>query len=207
MPTVMKCPSCKKSLKLNDSLAGKRVRCPACQKPFQVPKGEDEREEVDELEEVPTSEEEAETAVQAKRPAARSRRPPDEDDEEDERPARRSRRARDEDEDDEEEEEERPRRRRRRRRRSGGDASAGTGPLVLGILSIVFSCAPIIGVILGRIAVRQADTAMSALSGSSRHDAARQRLQLASTLGNVGTILSIVMFVIAVIFNIMSMNR
>jgi predicted Zn finger-like uncharacterized protein len=199
MPNVIKCPECQKSLRLNESLAGKRVRCPACKQPFLVPGG------VDELEEVPPSEaeseEEEDTGVQARRPARRSRPEPDEDEEEDERPARRSRRARDE-EDEDDEEEERPRRPRRRRRRgSGGDASAGTGPLVMGILSIVFCCFPIVGVILGGLAMSRANTAMANLPGSSRFDAARGRLQVAKILGIIGMVLSIGMFVTALALN------
>ena len=34
---VIKCPECGKTLKVSDSAAGKRVRCPGCKNPFDVP--------------------------------------------------------------------------------------------------------------------------------------------------------------------------
>ncbi len=34
---VIKCPECGKSLKVSDSIAGKRLRCPGCKNPFVVP--------------------------------------------------------------------------------------------------------------------------------------------------------------------------
>ena len=49
--TVVKCPECRKSLKVNDTIAGKRVRCPGCQKPFVVPEEPVVLEEVEEVRE------------------------------------------------------------------------------------------------------------------------------------------------------------
>src|SRR5919109_1301458 len=37
MPIRLKCPHCKKGLAINDKMAGKKVLCPACKKPFSVP--------------------------------------------------------------------------------------------------------------------------------------------------------------------------
>ncbi len=37
MPTIRKCPACRKSLRLGDDSAGKQVRCPSCRRPFTVP--------------------------------------------------------------------------------------------------------------------------------------------------------------------------
>ena len=191
MSNIIKCPECQKSLKLNESLAGKRVRCPACKKPFVVPEMVDELEEVDPS--TLASESDEDEAVQAERPAGRSRRQPE--DEEEARPARRSRREPDEEED--EEEEERPRRRRRRRRRPGAPSSST--PLVLGILSLVFCCIPIAGVILGVIARNKADEELAGLPGSSRYDGARRKQEVAKILGTLGICLSVLAFVLNIV--------
>jgi len=200
MPTSIKCPECQKSLKVNESLAGKRVRCPACQRRFVVPGAVDELEEVD-----PSSlasEAETDSSVQATRPARRPRPQPDEEDEEDERPARRSRREPEEDEDDDDEEE-RPRRP-RRRRRGRPAAPSSNAPLVLGILSLVFCCIPIVGVILGVLARNKADAELDSLPGSSRYDGARRKQEVAKILGTVGLALSILMFVLNIVMFIMN---
>jgi hypothetical protein len=122
---VLECPHCRKQVRVPESAAGRRARCPLCQEAFSVP-AEDE-------------------AVTEDRPPPRSRHPRDEDDrprrfrdEEDDRPRRRPR---------EDEEDYRPRRsrsddnpfsnlddRRRRSRpryeRSGGDWRWGWSPFI-----------------------------------------------------------------------------
>src|SRR5207253_10111880 len=39
MPVIIKCPNaaCGKSMQLPDNAAGRRVQCPTCKQPFQVP--------------------------------------------------------------------------------------------------------------------------------------------------------------------------
>src|SRR5438046_1095706 len=39
MPVIIKCPNaaCGKAMQLPDNAAGKRVQCPTCKQPFQVP--------------------------------------------------------------------------------------------------------------------------------------------------------------------------
>lgn len=53
MPIALDCRSCGRELKLKDELAGKKVKCPECEKVLTVPGPDDE--EVDELEEVDDS--------------------------------------------------------------------------------------------------------------------------------------------------------
>ncbi|GEM_PF-4567728 len=97
------CPSCKKLLRVADSAAGKKVKCPACGTTFPA---------LDQVEEVvepgPPPRKPKPDVVEVVEEAPPRPRRPREDDEDDDRP-RRSR-ARDEDEDDDD----RPRRSRRR---------------------------------------------------------------------------------------------
>jgi hypothetical protein len=88
MPLRVRCPK-GHTLTLNESLAGKRVKCPTCQTPFAVPGAK------------------AAPAAAKTRPAPKRRPRDDDEDDEDDRPRRRRR-----DEDDDDDEDERPRRRR-----------------------------------------------------------------------------------------------
>jgi predicted Zn finger-like uncharacterized protein len=182
---VIKCPACRKSLRVSDASAAKRVRCSACQKPFVVPDMAVELEEVQEVQE-----------VEEERVTKRPRRYIEEEEEESPRRSRRNV--------EEEEEEERPRRPRPRRPRDDDreDISPSMAPLVYGILSCVFSCAPLIGFILGVLARSKADAEMDRLPGGRRARAARKQLQLAKTLGIVGMCLSGVALVVAVVLRI-----
>lgn len=177
---VVKCPECGKSLKVSDNLAGKRVRCPGCKNPITVPAPDAP------VLELAEDEEEEGVTAQPRRNAARSA------------PPRRSRDD-DEDEEDEEEEDDRPRRRRRSVRR---DVSVSSGPLVYGILSCLLSCAPLIGAILGSLAIKNANEEMDRLPRGRAGDAGRKQLQLAKILGIVGICLSVLMLILAVVFNI-----
>ncbi len=201
MPAVIKCPECQKALKLNPALAGKRVRCPACKKPFLVPADEDELEEVDSTS---AESEEEDEGYQAKRPARRSRRDADEDEEE--RPARRSRREPDDEEEEEEDKDERPRRKRRRPRGGrdyGGDITPSSAPLVYGILSILFCCTGIIGLILGGLAISKANAEIDRLPGGKRYRAAHKSMRTARVLGIIGVSLSVVAILIGTTLRIM----
>lgn len=172
----VKCPNCDKSLKVNDAVIGKRVRCPGCKEPFVVP-GAEEVEVVEEVEEKVTT---------------RPRRRAEEDEERPRRPRRR-------DEDDEEEDE-RPRRPRKRRPRDDDDDrdAPSSAPMILAILSCVFSCAPIVGYALGRLAMSKANQEIDRLSGKRYRDA-RKSLQLARTIGIVGMCLSGVWLIIGLV--------
>lgn len=201
---VVKCPACKKALKVSEEVEGKRVRCPACKNPFVVPESAIEVEEVQEVQtERPARRprrdaEEERQGIQAERPARRPRRDADE---EEDRP-RPSRRARDE----EEEEDDRPRRPRKRRSRDDDDerdvVSPSSAPLVFAILSCLFSCAPIIGFILGRMALNKADQELARLPGGKRFRGARQQMQTAKTIGVVGMCLSGVFLIIGIVWRI-----
>ncbi|HWG43966.1 MAG TPA: MJ0042-type zinc finger domain-containing protein [Gemmataceae bacterium] len=176
---VIQCPECHKSLKVSDASAGKRVRCPACKKPFVVPDA------AVELEEVVAADEEPE-----KRVTKRPRRDPED------RVAKRPRR--------DSEEEERPRRPKRRRPRDDDDDDIvpSSAPLVYGILACCLSCAPLIGFILGRLAMSKAEQEMSRLPGGKHYRDARKRLQLAKTLGVVGMGLSGFFLLLAIVLRI-----
>jgi len=176
---AVECPKCGKSLKVNDSLAGKRVRCPGCKSPFVVPDAP-----VVEL---------VEEEEQEERVTTRPRR------ETERRPA--SRRPRDEEEDDDE-----PRRPRRRRPRDDDQDSVSfsSAPLVYGILACLLSCSLVIGLYFGFKAIHTANAELDRLPGGKRARAARKQLQLAKTLGVVGMGLSGVMCVIAIILNVTS---
>jgi predicted Zn finger-like uncharacterized protein len=135
MPEQIRCPSCDAPLRVPETLLGKNVKCPKCQKTF-----------------LAELEESADLEVVDDEPAPR-RRPPVRDEDEEEEPARPKRRpaARDEEEYEEEEgaqeEEERPRRRRRGRRRAEAE-SAVAGPaislIILGSLDILLVIANLI---------------------------------------------------------------
>jgi DNA-directed RNA polymerase subunit M/transcription elongation factor TFIIS len=62
MPTSIRCPGCHSTLRVRPELAGKRVKCPKCGKPVQVPAEEEEElvelVAVDEVEEPEEEEEE-----------------------------------------------------------------------------------------------------------------------------------------------------
>ena len=82
MANIVKCPECRKTLKLSDEAAGKRVRCPGCKQSFVAPAPDEPEEEVEE-------------AVSAEEPPLRRPRCGRDEDEEDDRPRRRKGRPRD----------------------------------------------------------------------------------------------------------------
>jgi predicted Zn finger-like uncharacterized protein len=119
MPEQIRCPSCDAALRVPETLLGKNVKCPKCQKTFLA-----EIEEPEQLEEI----------TREPAPSAARRRPklPENlEDEEDDLPP----------EEDFDEDEERPRRR-KRRRRTAEARSLMNGPAsslqVVGILDIAF---------------------------------------------------------------------
>ena len=68
----------------------------------------------------------------------------------------------------------------------------------------VCSPAPIIGFILGSMAVNKANAEMDRLPGGKRARAARKQLQLAKTLGVIGMCLSFVMLIVGIVLRIVS---
>jgi predicted Zn finger-like uncharacterized protein len=93
MPTL-RCPGCKSTLRLRDDLAGKKIKCPRCEKVITVPEAEPEV-----LAEVEPEPEEAITSAPARKRRGEEDRP----------------RGRQRDEEDYEDEDDAPRRKRRRR--------------------------------------------------------------------------------------------
>jgi predicted Zn finger-like uncharacterized protein len=179
VPTSIQCPQCKKSLKVNDTALGKRVRCPACASTFLAVEPMDEV-----LDVIAVDSEEEE-----RRPSASPRRDAD-------------------DEADEEAEEGPPRpRRKRRRREEGTSISPPILPLVFAALAILFSCAPIVGAALGVLAFNRASAALDDLPGGRRAQSARTLLNIAKIMGIVGICLSAVMLIVAVVLNVVAPIR
>lgn len=160
MPISIQCPECEKRLKVADSAAGKKIRCPACKAVIAIPAAE-ELVEPDDL-----VEPDEETAV-SETPVRKKKKPDLDEDE----PAPKKRKKSEDDEgygyaDDEDEEEERPRKKKKKRRYDDDDyrpsrrteSHRGVLILVLGILSIVVAClCPLICWILAAIAVNMAN--------------------------------------------------
>jgi hypothetical protein len=176
MPTIIECPKCQKKLKIGDDAAGTRVRCPACQFRFTAPGDEDDATDTD-LEEpsgqhVPQGDT---TELEEN----------DEPGEENENPYEGG------------EEEDRPRKRRRKPRRSVRKQSSGSDPsvlpLVLALLAVTCSCAPLVGAILAYYAMNRAADAMGEVPPGTG----------AWTRLNIARILSIVAYVLCVIFLIL----
>ena len=83
MPIQFKCPSCQKTLRVNDALRGKKIRCPGCQTVVAVEGGVTAARPPAAARKPPAS-----AVATAKRPA-----PPAADDEEDDSPPRRKQRS------------------------------------------------------------------------------------------------------------------
>jgi hypothetical protein len=96
----------------------------------------------------------------------------------------------------EDEEEDRPR---RRRSRDAESAATPISPMVYGILSILFCWTGPVGLALSGLALNKAAAALDELPGGRRGDNARKNLGIAKTLGMIGTVLSGIMLIIAII--------
>jgi hypothetical protein len=134
MNTIISCPGCQDSLNVPDTMGGRKVKCPKCGTIFIAPGGDDSTP----LRSNPSPASEQPRSTPA--PPPRSN-PFDDIDEPEERPRRRRRRRYDDDDDDY-----------GRGPRYSGDGGGGA-PLVLGILSIVFCCVPLVSFVLGLLAV------------------------------------------------------
>lgn len=141
---VLDCPHCDNRVRLPDTAAGKRVRCPRCQEPFRVPADDPDDDRGDGRED----------REPRPRPRDEERRRPASRDEEDDRPVRRRSRPRDDDEEDDRprrarprsRDDERPRRRRARSTSQGDGWRLGWSPLI----GITYGPIPI-GLIIGLI--------------------------------------------------------
>src|ERR1700722_19066430 len=164
MPITINCPECEKKLKVPEAAVGKRVRCPACSN-LVVVNSSDEK----------GAEPEANITAapppwQAETPA-RKGPPPLPKDREDE-------------DDDELEPEPRPKKRRRKYRDDNRDwedeikPHRGTTILILGALSILLSCLPVISAPLAFQAISMGSEDLSQMS-SGRMDHAGHGMTLA----------------------------
>jgi phage FluMu protein Com len=164
MPITIQCPQCDKKLKVADTSAGKKVRCPACSAVILVPAAE-ESEHVPEGGTTETSKSKAPRPVVEEEGTGVT-----------EKPTPKKRATRDKkstaegenyDNDDRDDEDERPRRKKRRRdlddddidlRRDHDQPHRGGLILGLGIGSIIVAClCPLICWILAAIAVNYAN--------------------------------------------------
>ena len=191
MPTVAKCPECSEPMKLSDAAAGKRVRCPGCKHIFVAPGGEEDSEVVEcDLAEEPVRRPAKRPIPEEDEEYARPRRSISRDDEEDDRPRRRKR-------DDDDDDDDRPVE--RKRKRATRQVQASSGPLILAILACVLFCAPIFGIPLAQMAIRNANEEMDRLPNGRRYESAHQQLRLARTLGLVATIVSTIWVLILIV--------
>jgi hypothetical protein len=192
MPEVVTCPSCERKLRLPDDLLGQEVKCPTCGTTFlgevSKPKPRVPEKKSDEEENEPTY------RLESKR-----RRRSRDDDDDDDRPSRRRSRRSDDDDDDDD----RPSRRRRRRYDDDDDPWSrrrylrphrGGSVLTVGIIGLVVSilCCPLVGVIMGIIAVSQGSGDLAAMNRGDMDPEGR-----GSTIG--GLICGVIAIIIAVL--------
>lgn len=178
------CPSCARTLEVEESKADQEVECAACLEVF-VPSR---------IKPAAKPEGMSEESRREDRDADRRRKDRDEDDRRgSERRTRRKpdrRRWRDEDDDSGDDDDYRPRR--NRRLAEPGASSTAVFALILGFLAIVMSCCPILGFMLGI-------TATILASQSRGDDSASGMAATASVLGVIGAIISAVWFFIAIV--------
>ena len=177
MPLTIACPNCQKSLKLQESVLGKRVRCPGCQEVFTATAPEEE----------PMRRADEGEGVQ-ERPSRSRRVEREEREEEDEdRPRRRPRRI--EDDDDEGVARGRPHR--------------GGVVLTMGILAVVFAlCCPLVCWILGGIGLTMASTDLSQMAARRMDRSGQGITRVGQILSIVGVVLGLLNAIVGVILRI-----
>jgi len=176
MPSTIECPLCKKTLNLPPDSAGQPVRCPACYRVFTL--------------DAPAS------ATTHPSPAPinhdetsddRRRRQEIEDEEE----ARRERRRHLDDDDDYHEYED------IRDRRTLHHLPHRSGMIqTLGILSIVFSCLPVLGGLLGLLGIVLGQNDMAEIDAGRMDPLGRSGTQGGRTCAIIGLFLSVAIFVL-----------
>jgi hypothetical protein len=194
MPEVVTCPSCDRKLRLPDDLLGQEVKCPTCGTTFLGEVGPPKpKARVEEKK--PAEDNEPTYRLESKRRSRRSR-----DDDDDDRPSRR-RSRRDDDDDDDYDDDRRSRRRRRYdddddpwARRRYLTPHRGGSVLTVGIIGLVVSilCCPLVGVIMGIVAVSQGSTDLAAMNRGDMDPDGR-----GSTLG--GLICGVIAIILAVL--------
>jgi hypothetical protein len=180
MPELIRCAACGRQLQLPESLLGQTVQCPSCQATFVASAGGPAP--------PPPTAYRPPTAP-GYPPAAEPRRPPRDDYGRDEygyaddydqygprgygRPGR-----------------------------HGGAPHRGGAVLTLGILSLVFSLCPIVGFILGIIALTQGSSDLAAMDNGHMDPEGRGSTVAGRTCGLIGMILSAVWFVLGIMLRV-----
>lgn len=183
MPISIVCSHCEKNLKVADAAAGKKLRCPACKGVITVPAAEEEFETPEKEEAAPDEDDgDGGYGLDEKR---------DEEDEELKRKQKRKQKRLDRED--------------RVRRRSPGKPHRGGTILLLGILSIVFSCAFIVSWYLGWRAISMANEDLDAMAGKRMDPAGQGMTQAGKACGIIGAFLGFLGLVVAIGSSISSM--
>jgi len=202
MPISVTCPECEKKLKVGDTAAGKKIRCPACKAIVEVPTPLAAADEDEAITEVPRKKS---SSIQST-PPSRKRRDEDEDEDEDEEEERRpkSRKRRDDyDDGDEEEEERRPRKKKSKpKRRSSGRPHRGTTILLMGIGSMM-CCIPLVAWILGFRAISMANEDIADMESGRMDDSGQTNTQIGKVCGIIGCVMGVLWVIIGVVLRVM----
>jgi hypothetical protein len=189
MSILVQCSECAKKLNAPNSAAGKRVRCPGCKNPIDVPDPEEEIVEPDD-----------EVAIQPEsKPAPRR---PSRDDE-----AKGSKKKREQEdeayetEDEDEDEDDRPRRKKKKRAYDDeGRASRRGRPkethrgviiLILAIAAILFAWIPIVCWVLAAFAERMANADLAKMDAGKMDRSGHGLTQAGRICAYVGAIISL----------------
>lgn len=203
MPISVACPECEKRLKVADTVAGKKIRCPACKAVVAVPDADDfvEPDEDVGITETPPAKKRLparklrDDDEEERRPKARKSRDDDAEDDEDRRP--KSRRRRDDDED---EEEHGPRKKKVRR---SGTPHRGTNILLFGIGSMLIACVPIAAWYLGWQAIQMANEDLDQMASGRMDDSGKGSTQIGKVCGIVGSVFGLLWLILAVTLKVM----
>jgi phage FluMu protein Com len=172
MPIAVVCSHCEKNLKVADAAAGKKVRCPACKGVITVPAAE---EEFETPEEVGPDDDDGGYGLDEKR---------DEDDEELKRKQKRKRTRLDRED--------------RERRRRSVKPHRGVTILLLGILSIVFSCAFFVSWYLAWRAINMANDDLAEMSVKRMDPAGQGMTQAGKACGMIGGFLGFLGLIVGI---------
>jgi phage FluMu protein Com len=192
MSISLACSECDKKLKVADTAAGKKIRCPVCKAIVAVPEAEDfvepDEDEDTAVSEKPTKKPSKSTS-KSHRPPSRKRRDEDDDDFEDE---------------EEEEEERRPKKKKKKKRRQFDDRRGGDVPhrgitiLIMGLASILFGCFPIAAWYLGYRAMSMANEDLDDMERGRVDRSGKGLVLTGKVCGIIGCVLGVIWIVIAV---------
>ena len=167
---IAPCPGCQARLSVSVADLGVDVECPYCKTVYKAKRPGAALQQLKPR----SATSEAPSSVDADRPsrprrprddeeeAPRSRRRDRDDEDDDTRPSRRRR-----DEDEEEDEEDRPKRKKRRRRSAPETSSAATTATTLGIIGLFVWCCPLLGLVIGILAIKYGVRAKQETDGAA----------------------------------------